>query len=83
MVMPSTFYFVPTRLNNVEKNTELPRREAIIIGNFQFWIKPQLSVASAAGNMDMQRLTRIAFIGIKIEAEALLFENQRHGPTPA
>ncbi len=78
MLMPRSFYPTPTVLNDRDDPALRPGVEAMIVRIDHLGIKPRLGVDLLLVDVDMERLARVAFVGIEVEPEAAFAKDDRH-----
>jgi hypothetical protein len=69
-------------LNQPNEFVQDPRIEAVIIGDRDFWAKPQLGLEFSSFNVNMRRFSRIALVRKEEEPKAAATENSRQGSAP-
>lgn len=76
--MPYAFDLGAAIGDDAAEHRQRPRVEAAIVRHIHVGLKPELGLSPVLEDVDMNRLERIAFVGIEEETEAVVAENDGH-----
>jgi hypothetical protein len=82
MVIPCLFYLFSALFDDTLKQFQYPGVEAAILSDLDLRKKPELSVGIVLDDVDVDRLSRVAFIGEEVETKALPAEHNGHSASP-
>ena len=78
IVMPCAFNLGAALGDDAAEHRERPRVEAAVVRHIHLWLKPELCLGPVLEDVDVDRLERIAFVGIEEESVAVLAEDDWH-----
>jgi predicted phosphoribosyltransferase len=76
--MPCAFDLGAAIGDDAAEHRERPRVEAAIVRHIHFGLKPELGFGAVLEHVDVDRLERIAFVGIEEEAIAVVAKDDGH-----
>jgi len=78
MVMPCSQNEIAVLYNYLQNIRKFTRIKAVTVGYRYIWLEPDLGVPTAALDMNMRRLGRLALVREEVVAQAALTEHDGH-----